>query len=137
MRRAVFDVNILVSAVLFPGIFRTLVESLDKNKFTLVLSPSLLEDFLRVIEKPKLKRLIIPEFAEDFISLLHQKSLIVEPQIKVRACRDPSDDAVLEAALAAKADMVVTGDKDLLTMRSFKKVMILSPSAFSRKLKIG
>ena len=133
MRRVVLDANVLVSAILFPGICRSIVESLEEDKFTMVLSPALLEDFLRAIEKPKLKKLIPADLLEEIIPLVHRKALIVEPKIRVKACRDPGDNAVLECALMAKA-MIVTGDKDLLSMNPFRRVSILSPRSFATKL---
>jgi putative PIN family toxin of toxin-antitoxin system len=136
MRRAVLDANVLVSALLFPGICRSIVESLKDDKFAIALSPALLEDFLRALEKPKLKRLILPEILEETISLIHMKAVIVEPKARIRACRDPDDDAVLERAVAARAKMIVTGDKDLLVMSPFKNISIVSPRAFANRFKI-
>ena len=137
MRRAVLDINVLVSALLFPGICRSIVSSLEKDRFSLALSPALLEDFLRAVEKPKLKRLVPPEILEEIISLIHMKAVIVEPKTKVKACRDPDDDAVLECALAARADFIVTGDHDLLILGRFRKIFILSPRASSSRFRIG
>ena len=130
MRLVVLDVNVLISGLAFPGTCRTILHSLAEDKFTLVLSPGLLEDFLRAIEKPKIRKWITAEMLEEIISLIHMKALIVEPKIKVRACRDPDDDAVLEAALSAKAGTIVTGDKDLLELETFKGVSIISPATF-------
>lgn len=134
--RVVLDANVLVSALLSPGTCRKIVAALEEDKFTLVLSPALLEDFLRALEKPKLKRLIPSNLFEELISLIHMKAVIVEPRARIKACRDPADDAVLECAVAGRAH-VVTGDKDLLSMRSFKSFFILTPGTFSRRLKIG
>ena len=135
MRRVVLDANVLISAVLFPGVCRTIMELLGEDKVTLVLSPALLEDFLRAIEKPRLKKLLPPDLLEEMISLIHRKAFIVEPKIKIKACRDPSDDAVLEAAIAGKAGMVVSGDKDLLTMNPFRNLAIVSPRTFLNKFR--
>ena len=134
MLRVVLDVNVLISALLLPGVPRSILESVGEDKFIMVLSSTLLEDFLRTIEKPKLKKLITPDLLEEIIALIHRKALIVEPKRKITACRDPDDNAVLEAAMAAKA-IIVTGDKDILSMKNFKNLRILSPRAFWSKLR--
>ena len=136
MRRVVLDVNVLVSGLAFPGVCRSILNSFEGDQFTFVLSPALLEDFLRTIEKPKLKKWITTEMLDEMISLIHMKALVVEPKIKVRACRDSDDDAVLECALSARAVIIVTGDHDLLSMKTFKGVSILSPRDFSKRFAI-
>ena len=55
---------------------------------------------------------------------------IVEVVQQVRACRDPDDDKFLEAALAGRADLIITGDADLLVLHPFRQVAILSPTAY-------
>ena len=55
----------------------------------------------------------------------------VQPQpLSARVCRDKSDDVVLATALAGKADMIVTGDEDLLVLKEFRGIRILSPRQF-------
>jgi len=48
----------------------------------------------------------------------------------VRACRDPDDDKFFEAALAGRADVIITGDADLLVLHPFRQVAILSPTGY-------
>ncbi|MBI4357829.1 MAG: putative toxin-antitoxin system toxin component, PIN family [Candidatus Omnitrophica bacterium] len=136
MRRVVLDANVYVGAMVSAGVCRSIVHSLKDDPFAVFISPPLLEDLLRALEKPKLKRLISPEFLEEIISLIHMKAVIIEPKVKIRASRDPADDAVLECAHAAKASIIVSGDKDLLVLSPFKNIAILSPSTFARRLKI-
>lgn len=136
MRRVVLDANVLVSGIISPGICRSIIRSLEEDKFVMVLSPPLLEDFLRALEKPKVKRLTTPAILEEIIALIHKKAFIVEPKVKFKVCRDPSDDAVLECAVAAGAEIIATGDKDLLTVKSFRGIAVLSPRTFASGLKI-
>jgi predicted nucleic acid-binding protein len=51
----------------------------------------------------------------------------------VRACRDPHDDKVLEAAVSGRADVLITGDKDLLELNPFRGIAILGPVNFLRR----
>ncbi|HEX3127616.1 MAG TPA: putative toxin-antitoxin system toxin component, PIN family [Thermoanaerobaculia bacterium] len=58
----------------------------------------------------------------------------VFPTVSVEACRDPKDNKVLEAALAGKADVIVTGDDDLFMLNPFEGIQILGPAAFLNRL---
>jgi uncharacterized protein len=55
---------------------------------------------------------------------------IVEVVQQVHACRDPKDDGFLEAAVNGRADVVITGDKDLLALDPFRGIAILTPAAY-------
>ena len=55
--------------------------------------------------------------------------MIVEIVQQVRACRDPNDDRFLEAAVNGRADVLITGDKDLLELDPFRGVAIVTPAA--------
>jgi predicted nucleic acid-binding protein len=48
----------------------------------------------------------------------------------VRACRDPKDNMILELAVNGGADLIVTGDQDLLSLRRFQEIPILSPAEY-------
>jgi putative PIN family toxin of toxin-antitoxin system len=63
---------------------------------------------------------------DDFINLLE----IVVPQIEVAICRDPDDDKFLSLAVSGNADLILTGDDDLLTLHPFRGLNILSPSTY-------
>ena len=56
------------------------------------------------------------------------------PAQRINACRDPKDNMVLEAAVAGQVDVIVSGDKDLLTLSPFKGIPVLTPAAFLRRL---
>ena len=49
-------------------------------------------------------------------------------------CRDPKDNPVLEAATAGDADLIVTGDEDLLVLNPFRGIQILKPADFIQRL---
>lgn len=55
---------------------------------------------------------------------------MVEPEIRLAVCRDPSDDRMLELAVAGGAAAIIAGDQDLLTLSPFRGIPILSPRAF-------
>lgn len=77
---------------------------------------------------------------EEVISLLQafaQESFLVSGRAKVKASRDPEDDKFLAAAIEGRVEYVVTGDRDLLDLKQYKGVRIVSPAEFLRILAGG
>ena len=70
-------------------------------------------------------------------ALLELKSQLIEITAPVVACRDPKDDKFLSLALTAKADCIITGDKDLLVLRPFREIPVLSSTDFLTKFGIN
>jgi len=54
--------------------------------------------------------------------------VIAPPPLEQPVCRDPDDDAVLALGVAANVDLIVSGDKDLLTLKSFQGIAIVTPA---------
>ena len=138
MKEVVADTNVLVSALLAnpsspPRIF---LMKVTMGEVGLVLSPRLLLEIVSVFSRPKL-RLLIPESKiSDLVTLLHQSARVVKPAVSIKACRDPKDDVVLEAAVASKVSAVISGDEDLLVLHPFRgRLPILTPAKFLSSLK--
>ena len=123
----VLDTNILVSASFWNGNSSTIVHLVAENKIECYTSKDLIEEFKRVV----LRDFNIPE--QSFNSRLNdllKLAELVEPSQKVFACEDADDNKVLEAALEAKADYIVSGDKHLLKMKEFQSVKIVTAFEF-------
>ena len=132
---AVVDASVLVSAFLFPQSAPGQVLSLARDRvFSMHLSPILIEETRRSLLNPRLRNAYghreedvvawcadLPQAGHVFFGRL--------PDID-QVCRDPDDDHVLAAAVAVKANLIVTGDKDLLTLGQFQGIRILPPQAF-------
>ena len=74
--------------------------------------------------------------ADATLEFLREHAAIVRPaKVPADACRDPSDLVVLGTAVAAEADVLVTGDRDLLDLGEFQGIAILSPRAFHERLR--
>jgi predicted nucleic acid-binding protein len=67
---------------------------------------------------------------ETTLALLALRGELVQPTRAARVCRDPDDNALIEAALAGGAEYVVTGDEDLLVLKKFETVRIVTPRVF-------
>jgi uncharacterized protein len=123
--RVVFDTNVLVSAIVFPGSVadRALGHVLPDGTDTLLLSDALLDELLTVMAR---------KFARDAEALsrlaifLVGNSERVEPRVKVSVLADDPDNRVLECAVSGKADAIITGDKKMLVLRRFESIPVLN-----------
>jgi len=132
--RVVFDTNVFVRALISPsGVNARLVES--RHLYQLFTSPAIIEEVTEVLARADLlqTKSIRRVDVERLIGVL-RRARRVSPTITVRASRDPDDDKFLEAALTARADYVVTGDKDLRTLDGYQGLKIRFPSEFLEEL---
>ena len=127
--RVVLDTFVLISAFVFPGgnpeaVYRLVLA----GTVELITSRSLLTEFGRVLES---KFGWAPSRSEEAVRQLARLAILVEPAEKLAImAEDPADDRALEAALAGSADYIVSGDRHLLDLGSFRSVRILAPAAF-------
>ena len=127
--RVVLDTNVLVSGLAYPlGRPGSIVNAWQRGALGLVLSRYILDEMVRVL--PRLTR--IPMSQAEIRNLADRfllKVEIVEPSGGVdEALRDKADGPVLGTLLAAKADYLITGDKDLLALAG--RYSIITPAAF-------
>ncbi len=129
--RAVFDTNVLVSAFAADGLCARLLVRANRGDFHLVVSPGILGELAGALDK---KVGLSPREAREALRLIREVADVVDPSrrnIRVGGvCRDETDHAILEAALASRADFLVTGDRELLALEIFRKTRILSPREF-------
>ena len=125
--RVVLDTNVLVASFITRGVCRDLVDHCIRRHHLLT-SEFILNEFREALMgKFRLAR----EQAEDATSLLRSRMEVVTPtKLLGRVSRDASDDVVLGTAIAGGAAILVTGDKDLLVLRRFGSIDILSPADF-------
>lgn len=124
--RLVIDTNVLLSAILVPGTCRELLRgrALAHEWYT---SPPLLEE---LAEKLSEKLDLHPERTPLYLVYRRRASSVTADPLPSPVCRDPDDDAVLATAIAARADVIVTGDKDLRTLGKHRGIRIRTPREF-------
>ena len=127
--RAVFDTYILIAAFLTEGLCSGLLIRARKQAFNLVLCDEIVREFEGILSKKfKLASTEISEIlsivSEAASEILHKLGPI--PNI----CRDPNDDIIIACAIDATADYIVTGDEDLLILKKYKDIVIISPRNF-------
>ena len=138
--KAVVDTNLLVSGLLWQGTPAVLLEAVLRGPLTLCLSEALLAELTDVLSRPKLCRPIQHcglDPAQTLRLLRHKAELVkADEDIFVPELRDPKDAIVLACAVAAQADMIVTGDQDLIVLGSFRRIPILTVAHAIEKLKL-
>lgn len=134
MPRAVLDTNVIVSGFIRPqGPPGILLDKLVREQaFELILSAAMLAELHRAAHYPKVRALIAlsDEELDLRLAMLDTLSIPVEPKTIPRATRDPDDDLVLAAAMEGRAEYVVTGDNDLLTLGRHEEIRIVTPTQF-------
>lgn len=135
--RAVIDTNVLLSGLLWGGIPHALMEHVRNGALTLISSPALLAELARVIDRPKFDVIFLRTHTSRAQTLAEVRLLaevIDPPPLAQPVCRDKDDDAVLALARAAQADIVITGDDDLLCLGNFEGIPILMPAQALQKV---
>lgn len=127
--RIICDTNVIISGILFGGNSRAILSAVSRSRIDLYSSPALLEELRGVLSRPKFA--LNPARISAIIALLHETASIVYPQDTFHVIHeDPDDDRVLEAAWAAQAEMVISGDQHLLSLKEWKGIRIINPADF-------
>lgn len=129
--RIVVDTNVLVSAVLKETSLPALAVYLIEQRGCLLKSSATEQELLQVIARPRLAPLIAPRFLKWLSKLLAGAETVTITE-QIAACRDPKDDKFLELAVNGRADLIVSGDNDLLVLNPFREIPIVQPAAFIR-----
>jgi putative PIN family toxin of toxin-antitoxin system len=126
--RVVLDTNVLVSALVFGGKPRKVVELLSHGRIEVVMSEEILTE---------LRRNVLGKFT-DFVNELAQMEMLLEQDaelvrlggLSITICRDPDDNRILETAVIGECGYIVSGDKDLLVLGKYENIRILKPADF-------
>ncbi|HRJ47231.1 MAG TPA: putative toxin-antitoxin system toxin component, PIN family [Opitutaceae bacterium] len=124
--RLVLDTNVLLAAVFADGLCRDLVRK-RVTSHELCASPELLAE---LAAKLRDKFGVDPAEVPLYGAYRERVKLVHSPRLAKPVCRDPDDDQVLAAAMAAEAEIIVTGDQDLLVLKQHAGIRILSPRQF-------
>lgn len=132
--KIVLDTNVLIAALIARGVCHELLEHCVL-RHTLLTSDFILEE---TQEKLTEKFGYSVDLAEEAVSLLRSRMKLVAPaNLERQVCRDPDDDNILAAAVSGKCDCIITGDKDLLVLKEYEGIDILSPRDFITNESLG
>ena len=134
-QRVVMDTSTLIGAVLLPGSVPRQAFLAAVRHDVLCVSAATLNELRGVVQRAKFDRYMPPHARLEFVEVLIGQALLWEVDAASEraasgACRDVKDDKFLALALDCKARVLVSSDADLLVMRSWQGVPIMTPAAF-------
>ena len=134
--RIVLDTNVVLSTLLFGGRLEFIRKAWKEGKFKLLFSEDTLEELIKVLHYPKFG---LGDEEIDFIIYVEVLPYVevVKGVVKMdkEICRDRNDIKFLECAVSGKADYIVSGDEDLISIREIEGIKIVTPAELRGILK--
>jgi len=127
--RLVLDTNIFISAFYWGGNSQKIIDRIIKGTDELYISDKIINEISEVMNRPKFKT--EKTTINGYIKTIEKsgKKVFVEGNIK-GICRDKDDDDKLECAIICNADFLITGDDDLLILKNYENIKIITPKIF-------
>ncbi|MDO8583145.1 MAG: putative toxin-antitoxin system toxin component, PIN family [bacterium] len=132
--KVVLDTNVLVSAIIFGGKPIQIIYSVIEEEIIAVTSPILISELKKVLTRKFPLRKI--DF-ESVVKNIEEMFTTIQPKKTINVSRDEDDNRVLEAAWESKCNYIVMGDRDLLDLKVFKKIKIVTPDTFLSEMLSG
>lgn len=129
-QRIVVDTNVMISRLLRPPSVPGQAMRCAVDEGTLLVSEATMGELADVLARPKLDPYVSVEERQQFLLLLARIVEMVPILHRIRACRDPKDDKFLEAAVNGEADIIISGDRDLVDLHPFRGIPIVTPAIF-------
>ena len=131
--KAILDTNVIISGIFWKGAPFEILKAWQEHRFRLAITLPILNEYRRVLDEMT-KKHPLPVLSS-ILEVIELYSEMVEPvSLAGTVCSDPDDDKFLEAALAADADYVVSGDAALLRLKNHHRIQIVRPAQFLKLL---
>jgi uncharacterized protein len=131
--RVVLDTNVILSGILFGGKPRQILEAAVAGTLKMFISEAIVSELKGVLQRPKFG--LTSQIVEAIVAELSSVAEWVVPQSHVEIIKDDiTDNSVLDCALEANADYIVSGDEHLLKVERCGKIAIVTPDTFLRLL---
>jgi putative PIN family toxin of toxin-antitoxin system len=126
----VLDTNIFVSALLFKNSQPR--QALDKARHqgNILMSQATWQEIIQVLARPKFEKYVTAIERDLFLGWLAESVNFIEISKTIVACRDAKDDKFLELAVNGDAELIVSGDEDLLILNPFQEIAIVTVRQF-------
>jgi putative PIN family toxin of toxin-antitoxin system len=129
-KRVVLDTNALISRLLSRRSVPAQAVDLAITRHRILASEATLMELAEILSRAKFDPYLTIVERQDFLRQFDRIAERIEVLRTIRACRDPKDDKFLELAVEGAADIVVTGDGDLLALNPFQGIAIVTPAQF-------
>lgn len=134
MIRAVLDTNTIVSAMINTdkSVSQEIYQNSRDQRFLLVISPSILAEVEDVIHRARVMKFhkYSAQELQRIVKELTNVSLIVPGKIEIEVVRDSDDNKIISAALDGRVDYIVSRDRDLLDLKAYQGIKIITPEKF-------
>ena len=127
--RIVLDANVLISGVFWSGYPFRVLDLWAKDKLTVLVSESILREYSDTLGEIGARQ-GETHLAESWIKFVFNYSTLIDVESRVDVCRDPDDNKYLACAIDGTAEVVVSGDRDLLDLGAFHNIPIVNPRRF-------
>ena len=127
--KIIVDTNLWIGMLIGKKL-ASLKELLIQGKVKIYFSEELFEEIVKVIDYPRIQKIIPKNKFYELISLLDKKIIFIKPDCKINDCRDIKDNFLLELAVTAQSDYLITGDNDLLVLHPYRNIRIITASEF-------
>jgi putative toxin-antitoxin system toxin component, PIN family len=128
--RFVVDTNVLISALLFKTSVPFRAIELAEKQGIILYSQATLNELEQVLNRKKFNKYLSLEYRQLFLLKFISSSQLVSITENITVCRDEKDNKFLELAVSANANVIVTGDMDLLVLNPFQSVELVTPDMF-------
>lgn len=128
--RVVIDTNVIISGIFWPGNSKQILNLVRRRKFVYLASQSMLSELRDVLTRPSKSFHLDQNEVEKVMGVVNSLTEVVSAQNHVNVCRDDDDNRVLECAIDGKANFIVSGDRDLLDLKQFQGIRIISVADF-------
>ena len=131
--KLVLDTNIFISSFFWGGNPRKLMMRIIDGKDALFVSTEILHEVFSVMTRPKFN--VTRNQIIHFINSIEEISCHVTPHLTIQGvCRDSDDDKILECAVSGNVDFIISGDNDLLSLKEFQGIPIMTASEYIDKV---
>lgn len=135
MIRVTPDTNVLISAFFYNGNERAILKAAIRGRLRFVLSIEILDELIRVLHE---KFGVDLEVTKDYVLRLNEVTDIVKPRVLLNVVvRDREDVRVIECADSGDSEYIVTGDRDLLSLKRYKRSKIITAGQLAGALRSG
>ena len=130
LESVVIDTNVFISALLNPNGTPKKVINLAVNQYIILQSELTYQELNTRLSKKKFDKYLSQEDRLDFLSSLRKRSLFIEINDEITVCADADDNKFLELAVSCQAEYLITGDNDLLEIKNYQNIPIVTPVSF-------
>lgn len=129
--KIVVDTNVIISGLFFGGKPEKVINAIIDSKVKACATKEIIDEYIEIVE-----RMITVKHGNiniDLLPLLISSFELIEKKSKIKISRDPDDDMFIECAKDGKALYIVSGHKDLLTIKQYKNIKIITANEFCDK----